>query len=175
MIFLQELLISPIRDFFEAGGDVLYAILFVTILMWTLIIERFWFFYLVLPGRVKDIEQTWNSRSDTFSWYARQVRQQMVSEVGVECRQYLPVINALMAILPLLGLLGTVTGMIAVFDVMAFAGTGNARLMAAGVSKATIPTMSGLVAALSGLYFASWIEQKAKREVSGVEDHLAHH
>ena len=81
----------------------------------------------------------------------------MVSEVGVECRHYLPVINALMAILPLLGLLGTVTGMIAVFDVMAFAGTGNARLMAAGVSKATIPTMSGLVAALSGLYFASWI------------------
>ncbi len=175
MIFLQELLIAPIRDFFEAGGDVLYAILFVTILMWTLIIERFWFFYFVLPGRVKEIEQAWNSRSDTFSWYARQVRQQMISEVGVECRQYLPVINALMAILPLLGLLGTVTGMISVFDVMAFAGTGNARLMAAGVSKATIPTMSGLVAALSGLYFASWMEQKAKREVSEVEDHLAHH
>ncbi|MGB5621274.1 MAG: MotA/TolQ/ExbB proton channel family protein [Gammaproteobacteria bacterium] len=175
MIFLQELLIAPIRDFFEAGGDVLYAILFVTILMWTLIIERFWFFYFVLPGRVREIEQAWNSRSDTFSWYARQVRQQLISEVGVECRQYLPVINALMAILPLLGLLGTVTGMISVFDVMAFAGTGNARLMAAGVSKATIPTMAGLVAALSGLYFASWMEQKAKREVSAVEDHLAHH
>lgn len=175
MIFLQENLISPIRDFFEAGGDVLFAILFVTILMWTLIIERLWFFYFVLPGRVKEVQQAWDSRSDTFSWYARQVRQQLISEVGVECRHYLPVIKALMAILPLLGLLGTVTGMISVFDVMAFAGTGNARLMAAGVSKATIPTMSGLVAALSGLYFASWLEQKSTREVGKIEDLLAHH
>jgi biopolymer transport protein ExbB len=175
MIFLQENLIAPIRDFFEAGGDVLFAILFVTILMWTLIIERLWFFYFILPGRVKKVTETWNARSDTFSWYARQVRQQLVSEVGVECRHYLPIIKALMAILPLLGLLGTVTGMIAVFDVMAFAGTGNARLMAAGVSKATIPTMSGLVAALSGLYFASWLEQKSTREVGKIEDLLAHH
>ncbi|MGB5211826.1 MAG: MotA/TolQ/ExbB proton channel family protein [Gammaproteobacteria bacterium] len=175
MIFFQENLIAPIRDFFEAGGNVLFAILFVTILMWTLIIERLWFFYFVLPGRVKQVTETWNARSDTFSWYARQVRQQLVSEVGVECRHYLSIIKALMAILPLLGLLGTVTGMISVFDVMAFAGTGNARLMAAGVSKATIPTMSGLVAALSGLYFASWLEQKSTREVGKIEDLLAHH
>ncbi len=90
MIFLQELLIAPIRDFFEAGGDVLYAILFVTILMWTLIIERFWFFYFVLPGRVKEIEQTWNSRSDTFSWYARQVRD--AADLGG--RRRMPAISA---------------------------------------------------------------------------------
>lgn len=175
MIFLYESLFVPIRDFFEAGGDVLFGILFVTILMWTLIIERMWFYYFVLPDRVRKTQALWDSRADTFSWYARQVRQQLVSEIGVECRQYLPVIKALMAILPLLGLLGTVTGMISVFDVMAFAGTGNARLMAAGVSKATIPTMSGLVAALSGLYFASWLEQKSTREVEKAADLLAHH
>ena len=175
MIFLYESLYVPIRDFFEAGGDVLFGILFVTILMWTLIIERIWFYYFVLPGRVRQTREQWNERADTFSWYARQVRQQMVSEIGVECRRYLQIIKALMAILPLMGLLGTVTGMISVFDVMAFAGTGNARLMAAGVSKATIPTMSGLVAALSGLYFAACLEQKSTREVEKVEDLLAHH
>ena len=92
-----------------------------------------------------------------------------------ECRRFLPIIKAVMAILPLLGLLGTVTGMIAVFDVMAFAGTGNARLMAAGVSKATIPTMSGLVAALSGLYFAAWLERKSVTQVEKLEDALSHH
>ena len=47
-------------------------------------------------------------------------------------------IKTLMAVLPLLGLLGTVTGMVQVFDVMAITGTGNARLMAGGVSAATI-------------------------------------
>ncbi len=174
MIFLYETLFVPIRDFFEAGGDVLFGILFVTILMWTLIIERVWFYYFVLPGRVRQARTEWEARPDTFSWFARQVRQQMVSEIGVECRHYLQIIKALMAILPLLGLLGTVTGMISVFDVMAFAGTGNARLMAAGVSKATIPTMSGLVAALSGLYFVAWLEQKSTREVQKIEDELAH-
>jgi biopolymer transport protein ExbB len=175
MIFLYESLFVPIRDFFEAGGDVLFGILFVTILMWTLIIERVWFFYFVLPQRLKQTKKDWDGRSDTFSWYARQIRQKMISEIGVECRHYLQIIKALMAILPLLGLLGTVTGMISVFDVMAFAGTGNARLMAAGVSKATIPTMSGLVAALSGLYFVAWLEQKSSREVEKIEDLLAHH
>ena len=99
----------------------------------------------------------------------------MISEIGVDCRRSVPIIKSVMAILPLLGLLGTVTGMIGVFDVMAFAGTGNARLMAAGVSKATIPTMSGLVAALSGLYFAAWLERKSVTQVERLEDALAHH
>jgi len=79
-----------------------------------------------------------------------------------------------MAVLPLLGLLGTVTGMIQVFDVMAFTGTGNARLMAGGVSAATIPTMSGLVAALSGLYLATYLEQRADNKIKHAEDLLVH-
>jgi biopolymer transport protein ExbB len=65
--------------------------------------------------------------------------------------------------------------MIAVFDVMAFAGTGNARLMAGGVSKATIPTMAGLVAALSGLYFAAWLEKKASIATERLEGLLVRH
>ena len=161
MIFLLENLFFPIRDFFEMGGGVLYGILAATILMWTLIVERLWFYYFILPGRLKATESAWNSRADTRSWYARQIRSQMISEVGVECRKFLPIIKAVMAVLPLLGLLGTVTG--------------NARLMAAGVSKATIPTMSGLVAALSGLYFAAMLERKSVRQVERLEDALAHH
>ena len=164
-----------IRDFFEMGGNVLYGILFVTILMWTFIIERIWFFYFVLPQRMQGAQAYWDERSDTTSWTANQIRSGMISEVKLESRRYLLLISTLMAVLPLLGLLGTVTGMIAVFDVMAFAGTGNARLMAAGVSKATIPTMSGLVAALSGLYFSAWLEKKARVETERLESLLVRH
>ena len=78
-----------------------------------------------------------------------------------------------MALCPLLGPLGTVTGMITVFDVMAVSGTGNARSMAAGVSQATIPTMGGMVAALSGMFPAIYLERQAKRRTSEFEDHLA--
>ena len=164
-----------IRDFFEMGGNVLYGILFVTVLMWTFIIERIWFFYFVLPQRMQGVQAFWDERSDTTSWSANQIRSGMISEVRLESRRYLLLISTLMALLPLLGLLGTVTGMIAVFDVMAFAGTGNARLMAAGVSKATIPTMAGLVAALSGLYFSAWLEKKARVQTERLESLLVRH
>jgi len=164
-----------IRDFFEAGGNVLYGILFVTVLMWTFIVERIWFFYFLLPKRIDAVKAMWDERADTTSWHAHQIRSGMISEVTLESRRFLLMIKTLMAVLPLLGLLGTVTGMITVFDVMAFAGTGNARLMAAGVSKATIPTMAGLVAALSGLYFAAWLEKRARMEVDRVEGLLVRH
>jgi len=163
---------AAIRDFFEAGGNVLYGILFVTALMWTFILERLWFFSVVLPRRVEQVRLDWDGRSDTSSWYARKIRAELISGIRLECRRYVAPVKTMMVVLPLLGLLGTVTGMISVFDAMALTGTGNARLMAAGVSKATIPTMAGLVAALSGLYFATWLDKKASREAAGLADVL---
>ena len=77
-----------------------------------------------------------------------------------------------MAVCPLMGLLGTVTGMIEVFDVMAILGSGNVRAMAAGVSKATIPTMAGMVGALSGVFASSYLENRANKEAELLEDHL---
>nr|NIP17524.1 MotA/TolQ/ExbB proton channel family protein [Xanthomonadales bacterium]NIX12314.1 MotA/TolQ/ExbB proton channel family protein [Xanthomonadales bacterium] len=79
------------------------------------------------------------------------------------------------ALCPLLGLLGTVTGMIEVFDVMAISGTGNPRSMASGVSKATIPTMAGMVAALSGIAMSTYLQRKAGRERELLSDHLVIH
>ena len=57
-----------------------------------------------------------------------------------------------MLLCPLLGLLGTVTGMIEVFNVMAVTGGGDAKSMAGGVERSTIPTMAGMVSALSKAY-----------------------
>jgi biopolymer transport protein ExbB len=164
--------LAAVRNFFEAGGDVLWAIFAVTTLMWTFIVERLWFLSRVLPERIDAARQTWRDLPQLSRWETRSVRRQLISEISLDARQYLVLIKTLMAVLPLLGLLGTVTGMIQVFDVMAFTGTGNARLMAGGVSAATIPTMSGLVAALSGLYLATHLEQAADRKVKQAEDLL---
>ena len=65
--------------------------------------------------------------------------------------------------------------MIAVFEVMAMTGTGNARLMAGGISMATIPTMAGMVTALSGIYFGSRLEARARQEKERLEDSLPYH
>ena len=143
--------------------------------MWTFIIERLWYFYGEMPKRVRLVQEEWDNREDTTSWYARRIREMLISDISLEAKQHLLLIKTLMAVLPLLGLLGTVTGMVQVFDVMAITGTSNARLMAGGVSAATIPTMSGLVAALSGVYLVTFLENKANAEIEQAEDLLLHH
>jgi biopolymer transport protein ExbB len=62
--------------------------------------------------------------------------------------------------------------MIEVFDVMALTGNGNTRGMAGGVSKATLPTMAGMVAAISGMLFSVQLDQFADGQSARVEDKL---
>jgi len=167
--------IASIRDFMALGGNVLWAIMFVLFLMWTFILERVWFLHKVFPAKRSQIVKAWESRPETNSWYARQIRDGMISEASIALTRNIGFIKAIIAICPLLGLLGTVTGMIAVFDVMTYSGGGNARAMAGGVSMATVPTMAGMVAALSGVYFGTWLEHKANTETEKLEDLLQRH
>ena len=174
MIWFYEA-VGSVRDFIELGGNVLWGIMFVLFLMWTLIFERLWYLYRVYPARKRAVVSEWEDRADTTSWYAKRIRESLVSEASLALKRNVGVIKALIAICPLLGLLGTVTGMIAVFDVMTYSGGGNARAMAGGVSMATVPTMAGMVAALSGVYFGTWLEHKAQTETEKLEDLLQHH
>jgi len=167
--------IESLLDFMALGGDVLWAILVVLLIMWTFIVERLWYFSMVHPLRMKAAIDAWNARVDTTSWYARRIRDMMIAEVEDGIRQSLPVIKTMIAICPLLGLLGTVMGMEKVFDIMAVTGTGNARAMASGVSQATVPTMAGMVAALSGLFLITRFESKAEHETERLADAMVHH
>jgi len=161
-----------VRDFIETGGQVLLVIGLVTGIMWALIVERFLFFNLRFPRERKAALEVWDRRRDHSSWNAQAIRRKLISRLQLQLRGSLRLIQTLVAICPMLGLLGTVTGMIEVFDVMAVAGSGNARGMAAGVSKATLPTMAGMVSALSGMLFSIHLERFAKDETERVADGL---
>jgi biopolymer transport protein ExbB len=164
--------VAQVRDFIETGGDVLLAIAFVTFGMWVLILERYWFFHWIFPNLATRIQEQWNVRHDHQSWFAHQIRLMLLTDVDIELDRGLQIIKSLVALCPMLGLLGTVTGMIEVFDVMAIAGSGNVRGMAGGISKATLPTMAGMVAALSGLMFSVALERRAARESRRLSDRL---
>jgi biopolymer transport protein ExbB len=174
MIWFYDALAS-IRSFMDLGGNVLYAIMVVLFLMWTFIFERLWYLYRIHPQSRQAILSAWQTRTDTTSWYARRIREEMISKTSIALKSNIGLIKALIAICPLLGLMGTVTGMVSVFDVMTYSGTGNARAMAAGVSMATVPTMAGMVAALSGVYFGTWLEHKANTETEALSDLLQAH
>lgn len=142
----------------------LWVILLTTLSLWFLICERFLFFRFFMNDLFEVERERWEARVDRNNWWAHQIRKSMISMMDIKLSRSIPLIKTLVAACPLLGLLGTVTGMIAVFEVMAVTGTGNPRLMASGVSMATLPTMAGMVAALSGLYFGGQLEARAKRE-----------
>lgn len=163
---------DAIRGFMDRGGDVLYMILVVTFIMWVLIIERLWYLSAEYRKERNRVVDAWEARSERKSWYAHKIRIAMISEVTNNLMSGVQMIKTMVALCPLIGLLGTVTGMIEVFDVMAFQGSGNARAMAAGVSKATIPTMAGMVAALSGVFISNYIDRKSSREAAHLEDQL---
>jgi biopolymer transport protein ExbB len=171
----MDLLVAPfeaVRDFMELGGDVLTLIAVVIFLMWVLIFERIIYFRTGLNSMGKEISDAWEARAERTSWNAHQIRYAMVSRYAMAANVGVPVIQTLVALCPLLGLMGTVTGMIEVFDVMAISGSGNARSMASGVSKATIPTMAGMVGALSGVFLNTFISRSIETRVEHLEDGL---
>jgi len=152
-----------IERFIYSGGPVLLGIGLLLLLLWILMIERGFYLFVHFPIYQKQMLQQWLARDDKTSWYALQIRQGKLAQASMRLKQNMDFLNALITMFPLLGLLGTVSGMIQVFDVVAVHGTGNPRLLASGISLATIPTMAGLVCALSGLFIYSRLQSHAKK------------
>ncbi|MGH8272652.1 MAG: MotA/TolQ/ExbB proton channel family protein [Gammaproteobacteria bacterium] len=163
-----------LRSYFEAGGVILWPIFAVTIVLWMAIIERWWYLFFIYPGRRDALIEEWNKRSDQTSWYARRIREKRLSELSIEVRSSIPLIKSLIAAIPLLGLLGTVTGMVTVFQALSSVGSTNAQAMAHGVSSAIIPTMSAMAVAVFSLYFVYALEKRIQDNSEEIEDGLRH-
>jgi len=172
---LQELysFSTGIAHLFAIGGPVMWALLAVCLLQWFLITERFWFVRMAYPVVSAQKIREWHAREDQSSWRARAQRQVMVCDMELALNAWLSTLRTLIAICPLLGLLGTVTGMINVFEILTLTG-GDSRALANGIYRATIPTMSGLVISLSGQYFSSRLRHLAEREQQQFADALTH-
>lgn len=152
-----------IESFIISGGPVLRGIALLLFLLWLLMVERAYYLLVYFPAYRQKVVKTWLQRSDKVSWFALQIRQGKLAQASILLKQNMPFLNVLIKMFPLLGLLGTVSGMIEVFDVVAVHGTGNPRLLASGISLATIPTMAGLVCALSGLFIYTRLQSYAKK------------
>jgi len=166
---LSEALLS-IRDFMEQGGTVLWLIAILVFFMWGMIFERIWYLSHGHNSYIDKLANQWNSKKNKTSWYALQVREKLISQAKFEINKNLSMIQTCIMLAPLFGLLGTVTGMIEVFQVMAFSGGGDARAMAGGVSKATLPTMAGMVVALSGVFASIYLNSASTRHESNLDE-----
>lgn len=163
---------ETLAAYLNMGGPVVVALLASTFLMWMLISERVLYFNFAIAQLIEEKQAQWSGRSDHRSWEAHAYRERLVSELRVENERFMGAIRSLIVITPLLGLLGTVTGMIEVFQVITDTGSSNARLMASGISRATIPTMTGLAVSLTGVFAINYLDGKHDRTITALNQSL---
>ncbi|SMC39531.1 outer membrane transport energization protein ExbB [Desulfocicer vacuolatum DSM 3385] len=84
--------------------------------------------------------------------------------------RFLSTLGMLAAIAPLLGLLGTVTGMINTFHVITYYGTGDPRMMSGGISEALVTTMLGLSVAIPIMLFHTLLNRRVEMQISKMEE-----
>lgn len=166
--------IDILREFFDKGGPVLVGVFALSIFLWILILERYYYIYKVYPKRLDVIVFQWERRREHSSWYALKIRDGFLSDLSIALKHNMITIHTVTAVLPLLGLLGTVTGMIAIFDVLNVFGNGNTRGMADGISKALLPTTAGLVTSIIGIYFSADLDKRVKKNELHAKDLLTH-
>ena len=166
MLYYLLLPFSLVSDFINLGGTVLIVLFFVAVYMWVLISERIYFYRFILDDFIDSSFSSYKDLIGKDDWVNNKIKDMSLADINLKKNKNLNQIKGLVALCPLLGLLGTVTGMIEVFDVMAFTGTGNTRLMAGGISKATLPTMTGLVISITGLFAITFLERFINDRVS---------
>jgi biopolymer transport protein ExbB len=154
----------------ELGGPIVDYIFFASLAMWTLTFERYWYFSRVLPRDAENLLSQWKLRTDHHSWASRSVRKAMISRLNAAMTANMQLLRVLVPLCPLLGLLGTVSGMLNVFDAMAARGSADARSMANGVSEAMICTLTGLSVSISGLYPVYYFRNRARLETELLAD-----
>lgn len=170
-LFVEEAF-TKLQSFIELGGSVVAVILLVLLVLWYLILERFYFIYFSYPKLMTNLVKQWQARSEHDSWRGRNIKTQLVAQAKEVLKYNISTIKTLILLCPLLGLLGTVLGMIDIFAVIGNTHEMEAKRMAAGVSKATIPTMVGLVVSLSGFYFNSLLHRLVEKKSRLLSDKL---
>jgi len=189
-----------VYEFISQGGIVIYVLLGLSIITVTLIFERSWSLRRSVVVPTKDVaaiesyvrsgqvdeaiaacEQN-NTAMHRILWLAlknrgvkRSVMKEILEEVGrqevAHLDKYIGALGVIAAISPLLGLLGTVVGMIEVFQVIALEGVGKADVLAGGISKALNTTAAGLTVAIPALVAYRMFESKVNRFVIEIEEH----
>lgn len=170
-LLVMEFIIG-LNDFLSLGGTILSLIIVVFFFIWLITFERLLYFRLKFFYEIKVKKAYWYSIQARRSWCGQQIRKKIISEQTEKLNQSIPTLKTLVTACPLLGLLGTVTGMIEVFEVMSLLEGGNTRAMAAGISKATIPTMAGMVGALFGIFILALIKRFSDEQLERFSDQL---
>tara|TARA_B100000989_G_scaffold284955_1_gene252239 strand:- start:6467 stop:6976 length:510 start_codon:yes stop_codon:yes gene_type:complete len=140
-------------ELFIRGGPVLYVLFLITLMIFYILVDKYIFIFLNskkwLDNKLSSFYKEFPPSSTDYKY----VESILINSVTRQSKSNIKILQGLISMCPMIGLLGTVYGMIEVFEILSFLGTGNPRAMSSGVAMATIPTMTGMVISLFGLYF----------------------
>jgi len=165
-------LLNDLETLLQQGGWVLWLVFATCLVLWLCIFERLWFHRFEFQPLQQKLLDYWHRRTDKNSWLALATRDRLLSEIDLKLSARTRLIHTLIIVCPLMGLLGTVTGMINLFDLIAVSGNSDVKAMSAGIYRAILPTLAGLLVGLSGYYFAQRFSQKAERRLRALSDKL---
>ena len=153
-------------NFINQGGPVFLILFFISIYLFILISIKFKFlFFDISELKIKYKKDLTYIKNDQYLLLNQSI---LRSDFKSSVIKDFYIIQTLIALCPVLGLLGTVTGMIEVFDVVSFFGTGNARALASGITKATLPTMTGMAISIVGLLTFTILNSKSQSIISEI-------
>lgn len=182
----------------QAGGWLMIPIILCSVISAAICVERFWTLRLdqVAPKNLLAQVWTWIKNNEMDAKKLRELKsgsplgqilaagiashrrgreimkesiEEVASHVVHDMERYLNALGTVAAITPLLGLLGTVIGMIKVFTAIRLEGTGNAAVLAGGISEALITTAAGLTVAIPSLFFYRFFQRKVDELVIFME------
>ena len=183
---MLEDLFERTLEHIDTGGFVMYPLLGISVIMFFLVIKKYVEMREFTKGDrpVRECLQSLGKPGFTAASWQREIIRKFLAErtfdedldrsimESLRLRQtsfverYIKSIAILAGVAPLLGLLGTVSGMITTFLVIAVSGTGDAKALASGISEALITTQTGLVVAVPGLFLANFLRRRSDRLVS---------
>ena len=121
------------------------------------------------PGPFSNIVMAGLDHADTNWTIIRDVLQETGRQEATRLTRRLGVLETVAAVSPLLGLLGTVLGMIRVFATISAAGLGNPETLSAGISEAMVTTAAGLIIGIPALVAYNWLNGRAERIIFDLE------
>jgi biopolymer transport protein ExbB len=174
---------SEIVSYLEQGGWIMIPLIISSFVMWFLIVDRLQAFRALTHGDITIHQAVGAVRGEDVAIHGNGLRATIIrsfleersgiadldKEIMRQCVMHeeqglskrLSTIAVLASIAPLLGLLGTVLGMIETFNVISLFGTGNAKAMASGISVALITTQTGLLVAIPGLFISGMLKRQS--------------
>lgn len=185
-------------ELIKAGGWIMWPILLCSVIAFAIIVERFWSLQRKRTAPRNLVNQVWQWARDgqldsrrvqelrrnsplgrilaaglVNRRYEREVMKESIEEVGRhvahELERFLNTLGTIASISPLLGLLGTVLGMIKVFTVITTEGVGDASILASGIAEALVTTAAGLMVAIPSLLFYRYFRGRVDELVVTME------